>query len=112
MSDVNKALRDVAYIAVGLGVLGFQKAQVRRREMARKAGDRTAVTTQIDEAREQLTELIRTLDERLVPVRHELEERLGDFEGRLPDQARELVRSVRLLARDAERQMRKLSGVA
>lgn len=26
--------RDTAYIAVGLGVLGFQKAQVRRRELA------------------------------------------------------------------------------
>jgi hypothetical protein len=33
--DVNKTLKDAAYIALGFGVLGFQKAQVRRREMAK-----------------------------------------------------------------------------
>lgn len=31
--------RDTAYIAVGLGVLGFQKAQVRRRELADRYPD-------------------------------------------------------------------------
>jgi hypothetical protein len=30
--DVNKTLKDAAYVALGFGVLGFQKAQVRRRE--------------------------------------------------------------------------------
>ena len=39
MPDVNKALQDAAYVAVGLGVIGFQKAQVRRRELARLVGE-------------------------------------------------------------------------
>jgi hypothetical protein len=112
MSDVNEALRDAGYIAVGLGVLGIHKAQVRRRDMARTATDRAALTARIDDARELLAELIKVMDERLVPVRQELEDRLEDVEGRLPDPARELVRSVWLKARDAERHMRKLAGVA
>lgn len=36
--DLRKTAADAAYIAVGAGVLGFQQAQVRRRE----AGDRIA----------------------------------------------------------------------
>jgi hypothetical protein len=33
--DVNRTLRDTAYMAVGFGILGFQRAQVRRREVER-----------------------------------------------------------------------------
>lgn len=33
IKDFNQLARDTAYAAVGLGVLGFQKAQVRRREL-------------------------------------------------------------------------------
>jgi hypothetical protein len=33
MSDVRKTLTDAGYIAIGLGVMGFQQAQVRRREL-------------------------------------------------------------------------------
>jgi hypothetical protein len=112
VNDVNKTLQDAAYVAVGLGVIGFQKAQVRRRELARLVGDRTAVNAQLDEARDQLAGLIRTVDDRLLPVRQELEGRLEELEGRLPDPARDLVHSARLLARDAETQVRKLVGVA
>lgn len=33
VSDLTKVAQDAAYVAIGLGVLGFQKAQVRRREL-------------------------------------------------------------------------------
>lgn len=36
MSDVTNTLRDAAYVAVGFGVLAFQKAQVRRRELEKQ----------------------------------------------------------------------------
>lgn len=36
VEDAERALREGAYVAVGLGVLGFQRAQVRRRELARR----------------------------------------------------------------------------
>jgi hypothetical protein len=32
-TDFTKVAQDAAYVAIGLGVLGFQKAQVRRREL-------------------------------------------------------------------------------
>ncbi len=33
VSDITKTVKDAAYVAVGFGVLAFQRAQVRRREL-------------------------------------------------------------------------------
>ncbi len=38
-AEFNQALREGAYVAVGLGVLGFQKAQVRRVELTKQLGE-------------------------------------------------------------------------
>jgi chaperonin cofactor prefoldin len=35
-AEVSRAAQDAAYVAIGLGVLGFQKAQVRRRDLGRQ----------------------------------------------------------------------------
>ena len=35
-ADLNNAVKEAAYVAVGLGVLGFQKAQVRRVELMKQ----------------------------------------------------------------------------
>lgn len=37
--DLPTALREAAYVAVGLAVIGVQRAQVRRRELARQLPD-------------------------------------------------------------------------
>ena len=37
--DVRKSIVDAGYIAVGLGVMGFQQAQVRRRQLQQHATD-------------------------------------------------------------------------
>ena len=59
--DLRKTAADAAYIAVGAGVLGFQQAQVRRRE----AGDRIVtiakdaqglIETQTDALRSRVTD--------------------------------------------------------
>jgi hypothetical protein len=34
--DINRTLTDAAYIAIGFGLLGFQRAQVRRRQLIRQ----------------------------------------------------------------------------
>jgi hypothetical protein len=39
VDDVEKALREAAYVAVGFAVIGVQRAQVRRRELARQLPD-------------------------------------------------------------------------
>jgi len=36
--DVRKTVTDAGYIAIGLGVMGYQQTQIRRRELAGKLG--------------------------------------------------------------------------
>lgn len=80
-TEINNALRDGAYVAVGLGVLGFQRAQVHRVELTKQIeaqlGDweeflataREQAETQVHALRTQLTGLARTIDERVAPLR-------------------------------------------
>jgi hypothetical protein len=111
MADVGKTVKDAAYVAIGLGVLGFQRAQVRRRELTKQMkGQRTQVGTQLEDAREQLGGIVKTIDDRFRPVRQEIEGRLDTIEGMLPPQAKDLVKTARTLAKDTEEQVRKLVG--
>ncbi len=90
--NLSQSLKDTAYVAVGLGVLGFQRAQVARRELAATlAADRerfeasmraqvedlsTVLDTQLGEVRVQLGKAAATLEDVLEPVAKELEGRL------------------------------------
>jgi predicted nucleic acid-binding Zn-ribbon protein len=86
-ADVNKALKDGAYIAVGLGVLGFQRAQVQRVELTKQIEEQLSqlrslptqaetyaqtARTQAEAARtqlgEQLAALTRSLEEALISL--------------------------------------------
>jgi hypothetical protein len=87
-SEINNALKDAAYVAVGLGVLGFQKAQVRRVELAKQLeGLPDSFSSQLDgylrDARrrgrtagtrfaDDLGDLSRSMDEALDPLRAQL----------------------------------------
>ncbi len=87
-SEINNALKEAAYIAVGLGVLGFQRAQVRRVELAKQFERMPdALSSQLDgylgEARrrgrtagtriaDDLGDLSRSMDEALEPLRVQL----------------------------------------
>ncbi|MDP9070366.1 MAG: hypothetical protein M3N68_03590 [Actinomycetota bacterium] len=55
MADGPKSIKDAAYVAIGLGVMGWQRAQVRRRELAK-------------ELEERLGPALKDLEERLQPV--------------------------------------------
>jgi hypothetical protein len=37
--DVRKTVTDTGYVAIGIGVLGIQQAQVRRREIQKRLGE-------------------------------------------------------------------------
>lgn len=77
MDDVGDRLRDSLYTAVGFGVLGFQQAQVRRRQLQK-----------------ELARLAVEVDEKVDPV-------LDDLEARLADDLRPLLVSARSAARNA-----------
>jgi DNA topoisomerase IB len=93
--DVTKTLRDAAYVTIGLGVLGFQRAQVRRVELQKQ------VLEQVEVTRAQVEQLTKTLQDRLDPVLDQVEERL-------PDQAGELVKQARATAKDVQGQVKAL----
>lgn len=111
-TDLTKTLKDAAYIAVGLGVIGFQKAQVRRHELTKQvAGQRKDWEAQLHAYRGQLEVLAQDVDARIAPVVATLEERvapvLDQLEDRLPGQAKELVSQARTAAKDARAELRK-----
>lgn len=81
MDDEPTTLRDSLYTAVGFGVLGFQQAQLRRRELQR-----------------ELSRLAAEVDEKVEPV-------LDDLVARLPEDLRPLAAGVRSAALDARRSL-------
>jgi hypothetical protein len=163
-ADLSQALKDGVYVAIGLGVLGFQRAQVRRVELTRQLegwlaqteeiGDRPgaggeplsgaeltpplrALAGRVDEAlaparelgrqllstdpalleahlesaRTQLTDLARAVDERVKPVRQQLDEQFDLIEQYLPAATRNLVQSLRAAAAEPEQKLRTAVGL-
>ena len=152
-TDFNNALKEAAYVAVGLGVLGFQRAQVQRVELMKQLEAQLAslssfsstLNTQLDTyittarqqlaearaqlnklstdaiptelpdvaaVRTQLTELAKSVDEAVAPVRQQFEEQLDRLEEVLPQTARDFVQSVRGAAASQEQAIRTAVGLA
>jgi ElaB/YqjD/DUF883 family membrane-anchored ribosome-binding protein len=99
MTWVTEAMKEAAYVTVGFGVLGFQRAQVRRHELTKQL-------------KPQLGELVTNVDQVLQPVRQELEQRLDQVEDHLGGQARDAVRTARAVVRETEQQLRRAAGAA
>jgi DNA anti-recombination protein RmuC len=141
MADLPTTVKDAAYVTVGLGVLGFQKAQERRVELTKQLeeqrkqlreqrkqleGQLTEITKvangqfstaaklveqQVGEAATTVKHLARDLDTRLAPVREQLEESIDALEVRLPPPARGLVQQARTVAHETEGQVRQVLGL-
>jgi hypothetical protein len=152
-NDFNNALKEAAYVAVGLGVLGFQRAQVQRVELIKQLESQlaglsgfsstfgeqaetylAAARKQLDElraqlaklsadvlpsdaldtaaVRSQLTELAKSVDDALAPVRQQFEEQLDRLEEVLPQTARDLVQTVRGAAAAQEHAVRSAVGLS
>lgn len=93
MAEVNDRVREVAYVAVGLGVLGFQRAQARRRQMAA-----------------QLRELERRIEPTLEGIGDRVDPVLDQLAQHLPEQAQAFLSSARRAARDSQEQFRARRG--
>ncbi len=164
-AELSQALKDGVYVAIGLGVLGFQRAQVRRVELTRQlegwlgqhgdsgdgpvagrdgqgtgsdlAGQLSDLAGRVDEtlapalelgrqflgsnpavvgehletARSQMIELARAVDERVKPVRQQLDEQFDLIEQYLPPAMRSLVQSWRSAAAEPEQRLRGAFGL-
>ncbi len=134
IEEAEKTIKDGAYVVVGLGVLGFQQAQVRRRELAKRlASERDTVASQLEDTsqrvgvqlgglgdrlaanaearREQLSGLAQTVDERFAPARRQLDRRFDAIEETLPPGARSMLDSARHAASVPEARIRRAIGL-
>lgn len=91
VNEVASRARDAAYVAVGLGVLGLQRAQVQRQELARRAAAMERRLRQLAALRAGLETGSQQLGEWLDATVQFWESSIGPLEEQLPPQARELV---------------------
>jgi len=107
------AVRDAAYITIGFGVLAFQQAQVRRREVVTALSDRFGTSkTQIEEMLSNMEAQMTKLDERFTALEAKLDTTVEKLEERLPEQAAAIVGQAHDLAKAARKQVRGLIRTA
>lgn len=85
--DLTETLRDATYIAIGLGVIGLQRAQVRRQEL-----------------RQQLAGLVKQADAVIEPVLGAVSAQIDSVTELLPAPTKTLVAQARTAGRDAREQ--------
>ncbi|MGH9121929.1 MAG: hypothetical protein ACRDYC_08270 [Acidimicrobiales bacterium] len=93
-------LTEGAYAAVGLGVLGFQRAQVRRRQLESAMRGRAP----------GLSGVVHTVDHAVAPVRRVVDRQVDFVEMRLPAGARAPFGVLRRAAGAPERFVRGMVG--
>jgi hypothetical protein len=102
--DVTKVLKDAAYVTVGLGVMAFQRVQVRRRALHER------LNSQFGDLPKRVEDRRRTVEERLEHIEEQVDAILDRVESRLPDPARTASQQARTAAKDARTQLRLLSA--
>ena len=90
--------KEAAYVAIGVGVLGFHRAQVRRREFAQaadRAGRARDLQGSMAEARKELAERVKHLDATVGEVLKSIDSTLEPMWQRLPESAQAVVHQAR-----------------
>ena len=106
--DVRKTLEDAAYVTVGVGVIAFQQAQVRRREVQASVEKQAQETKTFVEQRTQdgkakLESLAKDVSGRVEPLVGDLRERVEPVVEQLqsvPAQLKQAVEAGTHRARD------------
>lgn len=113
MTDPRTLLKDAGHVAVGLGVMAFQRGQVRRRELEEQLAEagitRDRITAVVDDTRKLVEERAGALGEQLEGTTDELEARveqvLAEVRTYLPEQALEAFDIAVSTARDVTGQL-------
>ena len=109
---VTDTLKDAAYVTVGFGVLGFQKAQVRRVELTKQIEEQVkTLEAQVAEGRKSVAGFASQLEEFVAPVRTQIETQLDTLEAALPATVADIVKQARTVAHQTEGNVRKTLGV-
>ncbi len=106
---VAKAAKDAAYIAVGLAVLAYQKAQVRRHEMIAAGNDQFGLgKSQIESLVQAFETQFSGLDSRLDAIETKIDTGVANLEKRLPEKVGALLGQAHDTAKAARKQVRGL----
>ena len=68
LDDVTNAVKDAAYVSVGLGVIAFQRLQVRRNELTKTLRAGGAARSALDAVGALLGDRVKVVEERLGAV--------------------------------------------
>jgi hypothetical protein len=99
--EVAKVATEAAYVAIGIGVLGFHKAQVRRQELADTVdrANRGDLDASLGEARKQVAKRVKEFDATVSQIIEMLDSTLEPVWQRLPEPAQAMVQQAKV-ARD------------
>ena len=103
---VTDLARDAAYVAVGLGVLGYQRVQVQRVELKNKLSQDLELDQRLGEVREGVAKGIHQIDDLAESATHFVESTLQPLEERLPASVTQLTTRAREQAREVRNQIR------
>jgi hypothetical protein len=103
---VTDLARDAAYVAVGLGVLAYQRAQVQRVELQKRLHQDMPIDQRIGDVRQGVAKGFKSIDDLAEQAVQFVESTLQPIEERLPasvtqitTKAREQAREVRITIR-------------
>jgi len=105
--------KDAAYIAVGLGVLGFQKLQAERVNLQKRVPQMGMTDERLNDLRAGVSRQVRQLDEFVGVALGKVESSLQPLEEQLPARTREIATKAHASVRQLHSQVSKvLSSVA
>jgi hypothetical protein len=107
------AIRDAAYITVGLGVTAFEQAQARRSALVKVISERFGASkTRVDALLSAVEANLAKMDERVVAVEARVDTVVDKIEEILPVQAGAILNQARDLTKVARKQVRGLVRTA
>jgi hypothetical protein len=103
---VTDLARDAAYVAVGLGVLGYQRAQVQRIELKNKLSKDFSLDQRLGGVRTGVTKGFKQIDDAVETAAQFVETTLQPLEDKLPASVTQLTTKAREQAREVRTQIR------
>jgi len=103
---VTDLARDAAYVAVGLGVLAYQRAQVQRVELQKRLQQDQQIEQRIGDVRQGVAKGYRQVDDLAEQALQFVESTLQPIEERLPASVTQVTTKAREQAREVRIQIR------
>ena len=105
---VTDLARDAAYVAVGLGVLGYQRVQVQRLELQNRLSHDFSLDQHIDGVRHGVAKGFQQIDDLAESAAQFVETTIQPLEEKLPPTVTQLTSKAREQAREVRTQIRHL----